>query len=111
MPRWGYGFWRGELRKYEGPVIGDTSRLVAEETNAFIKEAARGKLPFLAVAWFFAPHAPLAAGDYVLRQIATRLLESNRRTCFIARFAGPGFGVILHGAAPDVTGGTVPSPS
>ncbi len=42
-----------------------------------------------------------AAGDAALRQIAGRLLASNRRTCFVARFAGPAFGVVVTDADRD----------
>jgi arylsulfatase A-like enzyme len=63
MPRWGYGFWRGEGMRYEKSVAGDTSALLVREANTFIERAVSEHKPFLAVVWFFTAHAPLAAGD------------------------------------------------
>lgn len=59
---YGTHYWneRGELVKEN--LRGDDSRLIMDKALAFMKEAAAGNKPFLAVIWFHAAHLPVVAG-------------------------------------------------
>jgi arylsulfatase A-like enzyme len=51
---------------------GDDSRVVMDRAIPFIRQAAAAKTPFLAVIWFHAPHAPVAAGPEFLKMYPGR---------------------------------------
>jgi arylsulfatase A-like enzyme len=49
---------------------GDDSRIIMDRVLPFIRQAAEGATPFLAVVWFHAPHAPVVAGPHYRRMYA-----------------------------------------
>lgn len=59
---YGTAYWSNGRRVTE-PLPGDDSRLIMDQSVAFIRRAVAQGRPFFAVVWFHAPHLPVVAGD------------------------------------------------
>ncbi len=59
---YGTRFWTGPGEKVEDNLEGDDSRVIMDRAIPFVRDAVKRNVPFLAVVWFHAPHAPVVAG-------------------------------------------------
>ncbi|MCX6636549.1 MAG: sulfatase-like hydrolase/transferase, partial [Acidobacteria bacterium] len=55
-------YWTGPGQYARENLEGDDSRVMMDRVVPFVRRAAKAGRPFLAVVWFHAPHAPVAAG-------------------------------------------------
>jgi arylsulfatase A-like enzyme len=60
-----------------GGLEGDDSRIIMDRVIPFIRRAAGGQTPFLAVVWFHAPHTPVVAGPKY-RQMYSQYSEDEQ---------------------------------
>ena len=82
-------------------------RVFAETLEAAVKRAKRGSINYAVLIIDLDRFKPVndvhghAAGDDVLREVASRLANSSRSTDIVARLGGDEFAVILDCVAPD----------
>jgi arylsulfatase A-like enzyme len=60
---WRCAYWSEQGSRVTENMAGDDSRVIMDRVLPFVGASAMAHLPFLAVIWFHAPHAPVVGGE------------------------------------------------